>query len=90
MIKSRRMRWAGYVVRSGEMRNAYKILFGKPEEKRPLGRPRHRCEDNIKMNLRKIGLKGVNWIHMAQDRSRCRALVSTVMNLGLHKRREIS
>jgi hypothetical protein len=55
MIKSRRMRWAGHVARMGETRNAYRILVGKPEGKRPLGRPRRRCVNNIKMDLREIG-----------------------------------
>jgi hypothetical protein len=81
MIKSRRMRWAGHVGRLGEMRSAYKILVGKPEGKRPLGRPKRRWEDNIKMNLRKINFEDVDLIHLAQDRDRWRALVNTLMNL---------
>jgi hypothetical protein len=80
MIKSRRMRWAGHVARMGEKRNAYRILVGKPEGKRPLGRPRRRWEDNIKMDLREIGWDGMNWIDLAQDRDQWRALVNTVMN----------
>jgi hypothetical protein len=60
MIKSRRMRWAGYVARMGEERNAYRILVRKPEEKRPLGRPRRRWVDNIKINLRGIGWDGLD------------------------------
>jgi hypothetical protein len=68
MIESRRMRWAGYVERTGEKRNAYRILVGKPEGKRPLGRPRHRWENNIKMDLRAIGWGGMDWIDLAQDR----------------------
>jgi hypothetical protein len=60
MIKFRRIRWVGYVARMGEMRNSYKILVGKPEEKIPLGRPRHGWEDNIKMDLRGIGLEGMD------------------------------
>jgi hypothetical protein len=64
-----------------EMRNAYKSLVGKPEGKRPLGRPRRRWENNIKMDLREIGFGGVDWIHLAQDRNRWRALVNTVMKL---------
>jgi hypothetical protein len=67
IIKKRRMRWAGYVARMGEKRNAYRILVGKPEGKRPLGRPRHRSEDNIKMDLREIGWGGMDWIDLAQD-----------------------
>jgi hypothetical protein len=81
MIKSRRMRWAGHVARMGEKRNAYRILLGEPEVKRPLGRPRRRWVDNIKMELTEIGWDGVDWIHLAQDRDQWRALVSTVINL---------
>jgi hypothetical protein len=62
MIKSRRMRWAGHVARRGESRNAHRILVGKPEGKRPLGRPRRRWLDNIKINLREIGWDGMDWI----------------------------
>jgi hypothetical protein len=65
IIKSRRMRWAGHVSMHGK-RNAYKILVGKPEGKKPLGRPRHRQEDNIRMDLTEIGWKGVEWICLAQ------------------------
>jgi hypothetical protein len=65
----------------GEKRNAYKILAGKPEGKRPLGRPRHRWVDNIKMDLREIGWDGVDWIDLAQNRDQWRALVNMVMNL---------
>jgi hypothetical protein len=68
IIKSRRMRWAGHVAGMAEKRNAYRILVGKPEEKRPLGRPRCRWVDNLKINLREIGWDGVDWIDMAQDR----------------------
>jgi hypothetical protein len=81
VIKSRRMRWAGHVARMREKRNAYRILAGKPEGKRPLGRPRRRWVDNIKMDLRERGWDGVNWIDMAQDRDQWRALVNTVLNL---------
>jgi hypothetical protein len=80
-IKSRRMRWAGHVVRMGEGRNVYRVLVGKPERKRPLGRPRRRWEDGIKLDLEEIGWGGVEWIHPAQDRDRWRALVNAVMNL---------
>jgi hypothetical protein len=66
---------------NGEKRNAYRIMVGKPEGKRPLGRHRHRWEDNMKMNLRVIGWGGVDWIELAQDRDQWRALVNTVMNL---------
>jgi hypothetical protein len=68
MIKSWKMWWAGYVARTGEKRNAYRILAGEPEGKRPLGRPRRRWVDNIKINLRKIGWDGMDWIDLAQDR----------------------
>jgi hypothetical protein len=63
------------------MRGAYNILVGRPERRRPLGRPRHRREDNIKMDLREIGFGDVDWIHWAQDRARWRALVNTVINI---------
>jgi hypothetical protein len=65
----------------GEKRNAYRILVGKPEGKRPLGRPRRRWEDSIRMDLREIGWGGMDWIELAQDRDQWRALVNTVMNL---------
>jgi transcription termination factor 2 len=82
MIKSRRMRWAGHVARMGETRSANRILVGKPEGKRPLGRPRRsRYVDNIKMNFGEIGGDGVDWIELAQDRNQWRALVNTVMNI---------
>jgi hypothetical protein len=81
MIKSKRMRWAGQVVCMGEMINAYKVLVGKLEGKRPLRTPRHRREDNIKMELGEIELKGVDWINLAQDRDWLQALVNMVMNL---------
>jgi hypothetical protein len=79
--KARRMRWAGHVARMGEVRGAYNILVGRPEGSRPLGRPRRRWEDNIKMDIREIGFGDVDWIHLAQGRDRSRALVKTVMNL---------
>jgi hypothetical protein len=81
MIKSRRMRWAGHVARMGETRNAYRILVGKPEGKRPLGRPRRMWVDNIKMDLGEIGWDGMDWIELAQDRDQWRALENTVTNL---------
>jgi hypothetical protein len=68
IIKLRKMRWAGHVARMGEKRNAYMILVGKPEGKKPLGRPRRRWANNIKMDLREIGRGGVDWIDMAQNR----------------------
>jgi hypothetical protein len=76
IIKSRRMRWAGHVAWMGEKRNVYRLLVGKPEGKRPLGRPRHRWMDNIKMDLLEKGLSVVDWIGLAQDRYRWRALVT--------------
>jgi hypothetical protein len=81
IIKSRRMRWAGHVARMGEKRNAYRLLVGKPERKRQLGRPRRRWVDNIRMNLGKVEWGDVDWIGLAQDRSRWRALVNSVLNL---------
>jgi hypothetical protein len=80
IIKSRRMRWAEHVSRMGEKRNVYRLLVGKPEGKRPLGRPRCRWIDNIKMDLLEIGVSVVDWIGLAQDRYRWRALVNAVMN----------
>ncbi|KAJ4450411.1 hypothetical protein ANN_01835 [Periplaneta americana] len=80
-IKSRRLRWAGHVARMGESRNAYRVLVGRPEGKRPLGRPRRRWEDNIKMDLREVGYDGRDWINLAQDRDRWRAYVRAAMNL---------
>jgi hypothetical protein len=81
IIKSRRMRWAGHVARMGEKRNAYRLLVGIPEGKRPLGRPRRRWVNNIKMNLLDKGWSGVDCIGLAQDREKWRALVNAVMNL---------
>jgi hypothetical protein len=80
IIKSRRMRWSGHVARIGEKSNVCKLLVGKPEGKRPLGRPRRRWMDNIKIDLLEIGLSIVDWIGLAQDRYRWRALVNLVMN----------
>jgi hypothetical protein len=65
----------------GEERGAYRILVGRPEGRRPLGRPRRRWEDNIKIDLREVGWGGMNWIELAQDRDRWQALVNVVMNL---------
>jgi hypothetical protein len=81
MIKSRMMRWVGHVARMGEARNAYRILVGKPEGKRPLRRPTRGCVNNIKMNLREIRWGGSEWLYLAQDKNQWRALVNTVMNL---------
>jgi hypothetical protein len=81
IIKSRRMMWAGHVARMGGKRNVYRLLVGKPEGKRPLGRPRRRWIDNIKMDLSEIGLSVVDWIGLAQNRYRWRAIVNSVINL---------
>ena len=81
VTKSRRMRQAGHVARMGEMTGVYRILVGKPEGKRPLGRPRRRWEDNIKMDFQEVRCGGMDWIELAQDRERWQALVNAVMNL---------
>jgi hypothetical protein len=80
-VKSRQMRWVGHVERMGEGRKVYKDLVGKPEGKRPLGRPKHRWEDGIGMELKEIGLGGVDWIRLARDRDGWWTVVSAVMNL---------
>jgi hypothetical protein len=80
-IKSRRMRWVGHVARMGEERKVYKVVVGKPEGKRPLGRPRHRWEGGIRIDLRDTGWGSVYWIQLAQDRDQWLALVNMVMNL---------
>jgi len=81
VIKSRRMRWAGHVARMGEETAMYRVLVGKPEGRRPLGRPRRRWVDNIRMDLREVGCRYMDWIGLAQDGDRWRRLVSAVMNL---------
>ena len=81
VIKSRKMRWAGHVARMDEEREVYRVLVGKPEGKRTLGRPRRRWVDNIRMDLQEVGCGYVEWIGLAQDRDRWRTLVSAVMNL---------
>jgi hypothetical protein len=90
VIKSRRLRWAGHVVRMGKRRGAYRDLVGKPEGRRPLGRPRRRWEDNIKMDLREVGWGGIDWINLAQDRDRWQALLDMVMNLWVPQMQRIS
>jgi len=81
VMKSRRMRWAGNVARMGEERGVYRVLLGKPEGRRPLGRPRRRWVDNIRMNLQEVECGYMDWIGLAQDRDRWLTLVSAAMNL---------
>jgi hypothetical protein len=81
VIKSRRMRWAGYVARTGKRQGAYMILVRKREVKGPLGRPKLRWEDNIKMDILEVGCWGMDRTELAQDRDRWRALVNAVLNL---------
>ena len=81
VVKSRRMRWAGQVARMGEERGVYRVLLGKPEGRRPLGRPRRRWVDNIRMYLQEVGCGYMDWIGLAQDRDSWRTLVSAVINL---------
>ena len=90
VIKSRIIRWAGHVASMGEKRGVYRDLVGKSEGRRSLGRPRRRWEDNIKMDLQEVVCEGMDWIEMVQDRDRCQALVSAVMNLRDPKIRETS
>ena len=80
VIKSRRVRWAGHVARMEEGRGVHKVLVGKPEGKRPVGRPRRRWEYNIKMDLEEVGKGCGDWMEVAYDRNSWRALVNTVMN----------
>ena len=81
VIRSRRLRWAGHVPRMEEARSAFKILTGKPSGKRPLGRPRRRWENNIRINLEEIGINAGNWVDSAQDMDYWRALVNAALNL---------
>ena len=81
VIKSRRMRWAGHVALMGERRGVYRVLMGKPKGKRPLGSPRRRWENNIKMDLQVVGYGGIDWIELAQDKDKWWALVNAVMKL---------
>jgi len=85
VIKSRRMRWAGRVARMGKERGVYRVLVGKPEGKRPLGRARSRWVDNIRMDLQEVGCGYIDWIGLTQDRDRWRTLVSAVMNLSVFR-----
>jgi hypothetical protein len=82
-IKSRRMRWAEHVAQMGEKRDVYRLLLGKPEGKRPLGRPRREWVDNLRMNLGEVGWGDMDWLGLAQDRNRWRALVNSVLNLRI-------
>ena len=81
VIKSRGLRWAGHVARMKEGRSAFKILSGKPTGKEPLGRPRRRWKDNIRMDLKEIGISTRNWVNLIQDRDYWRALVKAALNL---------
>jgi hypothetical protein len=81
VIKSSSMKWAGHVERMEEGRVVYRVLIGRPESKRPLGRPRRRWEDNIELDLREIGIDGTNWIQLAQDRAQLRDFVDMATNL---------
>jgi hypothetical protein len=81
IIKARRMRWAGHVARMGKKRNTFKLLVGKSKGRRPLGKPRRRWFDNNKMDLVEVEWGDVDWIGLAQDRGRWRALVNSVLNL---------
>ena len=81
IMTSRRLRWAGHVARMGEKRRLYSILIGKPEGKRPLGRPRRRWEDNIRRDLREVGIRDENWLDVAQERILWRTFVTAAMNL---------
>jgi hypothetical protein len=81
MIKSRRIRWAGHVACMGEGRGVYRVLVGRHKGKRPLGRPRHRWEDNIKLDFREVKINRANWIQLAQDGAQWWACVNTMMNL---------
>jgi len=84
------MRWAGHVARMGEDRGVHRVLVGKPERKRPLGRPRRRWEDNIKMYLQEVGGGRGDWMELAQDGDRWRALVGTVRDFRVPLMRGIS
>jgi hypothetical protein len=81
------MRWAGHVARMEEGRRVYRVLVGRPEDKRPLGRPKRRWEDNIRMDLREMGIDGTNWSRLAQDRVRWRAFMNMVMNIRVPQRK---
>ena len=84
MIKSRRLRWAGHVARLEEGRSTFEILTGKPIRNRPLESPRHRWEDNIRIDFKEIGINTRNWVDSAQNRDYWRALVNATLNLRVH------
>jgi hypothetical protein len=90
VVKSRRMRWAGHVSRMGGDNGLHRVLVGKPERKRSLGRPRHRWENNIKINLQEVGEGRGDWMELAQDREMWRALVGTVRDFRVLCIRRIS
>jgi len=90
VIKSRRMRWAGHVARMGEGRSVYRILVGKPEGKRSLGRSRRRWVDNIEMSLQEVGSGGMEWIELSKDRDTWRALLNAAMKLRVPQNAGIS
>jgi hypothetical protein len=81
MVKSRRMKWSGHAARMGEGRGVFRVLVGRPEGKRPVGRSRRRWEDNIKIDFREMRIDETNWIRLAQNRVQWQAFVNTVMNL---------
>ena len=87
VVKSRRMRWAGHVACMGKGRGVHRILLGKPEGKKPLGRPRRRWEDNIKMDFREVGGSCGDWMKLVRDRDRWRALVNKLIKLRVPKMR---
>ena len=81
VIRSRGMGWVGYVARIGALRGEYRVLVGRPDEKIPLGRPRSRWKDNVKIDIEEVGCGSMNWIGLAQDRDSWRAIVNVVINL---------